>query len=475
MRNTKIVCTMGPATDDDEIVKKLILEGMSVARFNFSHGSHEEQKTRIDRVKRIRKQLDKPVALMLDTKGPEIRTGCFKDNKIALKAGETFSLCCGEEFLGDNKKCWVTYADMYKDVKPGGHILIDDGLVCLEIKAVKGMDVECVVINDGVISNHKGINIPDTHISLPFMSEKDMEDLKFGIEQDIDFVAASFTRTADDIKQMKWFMEANGNKDIKVIAKIENREGVENIDSIVAVADGVMVARGDMGVEIPEEEVPIVQKKLIKTVYQAHKPVITATQMLDSMIHNPRPTRAEITDVANAVYDGTSAIMLSGETAAGAFPVEAVKVMAKIAARAEQDINYEKNFYKRDREDKTDITTAICHATCTTAYDIKAAAVMTVTKSGASARVLSGFRPGRSIIAGTTSEKVCRQLALSWGVVPVLLDEKNETFSLFAHAIERAKEKEYLKDEDIVVITSGIPLGRSGTTNMIKVTVVGEE
>lgn len=469
MRKTKIICTLGPATDSDEVIEQLIMEGMNVARFNFSHGTHEEQSKRMDRVRRMRKKCGKPVAMLLDTKGPEVRIGNFKTGKVSLKTGQKFDLVCGEQIEGDETKVGVTYDRLCEDVKIGSLVLIDDGLVELNVEAIEGKTIHCVVKNDGIISDHKGVNLPGIHVNLPYMSEKDREDILFGIKNDVDFVAASFVRSAFDVKLIRNLLDANGGSDINIIAKIENGEGVDNIDEIIKESDAIMIARGDMGVELPEEEVPIVQKLIINKVYEAGKQVIIATQMLDSMMKNPRATRAETADVANAVYDGTSAIMLSGETAAGKFPIEALKTMVRIANRTEQDVDYQKRFYSRERKSNPDVTDAICHATCTTAYDLNASAIVTVTKSGRSARMISRYRPACDIIGGSTSEKVCRQINMSWGVTPVLVEEKNEVFELFDHAIEVAKEEGVLKSGDIAVITSGIPMGISGTTNMIKV------
>lgn len=474
MRKTKIICTMGPSTDSDAMIEKLIMEGMNVARFNFSHGTYEEQQKRMDRLCRVRKKCNKPVAMLLDTKGPEIRVGNFKEGKVRLEAGQKFTLVC-DDIEGDATKAGVTYKELSRDVKKGSAILIDDGLIRLEVDEVKGKEVRCTVQNEGVISNHKGVNVPGIHIRLPYLSEKDREDILFGIKNGVDFIAASFVRTVNDVNLIRNLLDANGGADINIIAKIENREGVENIDEIIQVSDAIMIARGDMGVELPEEEVPIVQKMIIKKVYEAGKQVIIATQMLDSMMQNPRPTRAEAADVANAVYDGTSAIMLSGETAAGKFPLEALQTMVRIATRTEKDVDYEKRFYSREKIANPDVTDAICHATCTTAYDIEAEAILTVTKSGRSARMISRYRPSCNIIAGCTTKRVCHQLNLSWGVSPVLLEEKDEIFELFDYAITVAEKEKMLKKADRVVITSGIPLGVSGTTNMIKVVTVGEE
>lgn len=472
MRKTKIVCTLGPSTDVEGVLEDLINAGMNVARCNFSHGSHEEHKKRMDKVKEIRKKCDSPVAILLDTKGPEIRTGIFENGAIFVHTGQIFTLVGDRQVEGNENQVNITFPDLYKDVNIGSIILIDDGLVKLEVKEISGTDIVCEVKNDGKISNRKGVNVPDVHINMEYMSEQDKSDIIFGIRQDVDYIAASFVRTAEDVKAVRKILDENGGENINIIAKIENSEGILNVDSIIDEADAIMVARGDMGVELPEEEVPIIQKMIIKKVYEAGKQVITATQMLDSMMNNPRPTRAETTDVANAIYDGTSAIMLSGETAAGKYPVEAVKTMAKIAERTEMDINYKQRFFNMKRSERIDITQAVCHATCTTAYDLGAKSILTVTKSGRSARMLSRFRPDCMITAGSTSEKVCRQLNMSWGVTPVLIKEKEDVLELFDYAVEVAKEKQLVEKDDIVVITSGVPLGKSGTTNMIKVHTV---
>lgn len=472
MRKTKIICTLGPATDVDSVLENLMKAGMNVARCNFSHGTHDEHKVRMDKVKALRKKCDKPVAILLDTKGPEIRTGLFKDGVIYVHTGQKFTLVGDREVEGNEKQVNITFPDLYKDVEPGTIILIDDGLVKLEVKEILGTDIVCEVKNDGKISNRKGVNVPDVHINMEYMSEQDKSDILFGIEQDVDYIAASFVRTAEDVKCVRKILDENGGENINIIAKIENSEGIINVDSIIDVADAIMVARGDMGVELPEEEVPIIQKMIIKKVYEAGKQVITATQMLDSMMNNPRPTRAETTDVANAIYDGTSAIMLSGETAAGKYPVESVEMMARIAERTEMDINYKQRFFNMKRSERIDITQAVCHATCTTAYDLGAKSILTVTKSGRSARMLSRFRPDCMITAGSTSEKVCRQLNMSWGVTPVLIKEKKDVLELFDYAVEVAKEKKLVEKDDIVVITSGVPIGKSGTTNMMKVHTV---
>lgn len=473
MRKTKIICTLGPATDKEEILEKLILGGMNGARFNFSHGTYEEQDKRMTLFKGLREKLKKPVAMILDTKGPEIRLKNFKEGKVRLEKDQTFTLT-GREVEGTKEIVSITYEKLYKDVKVGNHILIDDGLVDMVIIKIEDKDIICQVNNSGFVSNHKGVNVPDIHLSLPYMSKKDKEDIIFGIEHGVDFIAASFTRSAQDVMQVRKLLAENGGADVNIIAKIENSEGVAKIDEIIEAADGIMVARGDMGVEIPEEEVPVIQKMIIKKVYEAGKQVITATQMLDSMIKNPRPTRAETTDVANAIYDGTSVVMLSGETASGDYPLEALNMMVRIINRTEQDIDYRGRFFRHERKANPDITDAISHATCTTAYDLNAKAIITVTKSGKSARMISRYRPVTDIIGCSTSDKVSRQLNMSWGVTPVLVKQKMDVFSLFEHAITTCQNQELVDEGDVVVITSGVPIGMSGTTNLMKVHIVGE-
>lgn len=471
MRKTKIVCTLGPATDNEEVLRQMMLEGMNVARCNFSHATYDEHKKRMDMIKKLRKEVGQPVAILLDTKGPEVRVKNFKDGRVTLEEGQLFTLTA-DEVEGTKDKVSVTYNRLYEDLEVGMRVLIDDGLIEMTVEQVDRTNIVCRVINGGVVSNHKGVNVPDVDLSMPYISDKDREDILFGISQDVDFIAASFVQKKEDILQLRRLLEKNGGSDIKIIAKIENAQGVTNIDDIIEVSDGIMVARGDMGVEIPYEEVPVIQKKIIKKVYRTGKQVITATQMLESMIKNPRPTRAETTDVANAVYDGTSAIMLSGETAAGAYPVEAVKTMVRIAERTEQDVDYRKRFYQNSRETDTDITNAICHASCTTALDLNAKAIVTVTKSGTSARMLSKYRPESDIISCATTEKVCRQLSLTWGVTPIVIKEEKEVFHLFDKAIQAAVKMKLLGAGDLTVITSGVPIGVSGTTNMMKVQVV---
>ncbi len=472
MRKTKIICTLGPATDREGVLKQLMLEGMNVARFNFSHGTHEEQKERLKQVQTLREELRLPIASLLDTKGPEIRLRELKNGKAMLNAGQKFILTT-EEILGDENRVSITYKDLVKDVQQGSRILIDDGLIELGVEEVTDTEIFCHVVNGGMISNKKGVNVPNVDLSMPYISEKDYEDIVFGIENDFDFVAASFVRTADDILQIRKIFEEKDCHNINIIAKIENMQGVNHIDEIIRVSDGIMVARGDMGVEIPLEDVPVIQKMIIKKVIDAGKQVITATQMLDSMMKNPRPTRAEATDVANAIYDGTSAIMLSGETAAGMYPVEALKTMVKIAIRTEQDINYTARFKMRETMSNPDITNAISHATCTTAIDLNAAAIITVTESGKTARMISKYRPPCNIIGGSMHQKVCRQLNLSWGVTPLEIQKKEDADELFEHAVDMAAKAGLVSMGDITVITAGVPLGVSGTTNILKVHVAG--
>ncbi len=472
MRKTKIICTLGPATDNENVLRELILSGMDVARVNMSHQTHEEQRVRIATLKRLREELNRPVALLIDTKGPEIRLGVMKAPTV-LEQGQVFTLTT-VECEGDNMRASITCGELPNDVCTGCHILIDDGLIDLIVEEIHDTDIVCRVLNGGTISSRKGINVPGVRLSMPFMSDRDRADIAFACEMDADFIAASFTRRADDVLQMRQELEKNQNHSIRIIAKIENGEGVENLDNIIRVSDGIMVARGDMGVEIPLEDIPSIQKSMIRKAYNAGLQVITATQMLDSMMKNPRPTRAETTDVANAIYDGTSAIMLSGETAAGAYPVDALKTMARIAVRAENDIDYVKRFRNRDLAgDSPNVTNAISHATVTTALDLGASAIVTVTKSGMTARMISKFRPPCPIICCTTSETTRRQMNLSWGVLPIMAEEKDNMDILFDHAVECAVQAGYVKNGELVVITAGAPLGVSGTTNLLKVHLVG--
>lgn len=471
IRKTKIVCTMGPNLFEKHLIAPLMKAGMNVARFNFSHGTYETHQHYYDEVCRIRDELGLPVATMLDTKGPEIRVRSFKNGRVTLQNGQLFTLTT-DEVEGDEERVSITYKELPQDIAVGSSILIDDGLIGMQVERVDGADIVCRVLNGGVVSNNKGVNIPNAHLSMPFISEKDHQDILFAIKNGYDFIAASFTRCADDIMQIRHILQENNCHTINIIAKIENMEGVENIDEILRVVDGVMVARGDLGVEVPLEDVPSLQKKLIQRGIAAGKPVITATQMLDSMIKNPRPTRAEATDVANAIYDGTSAIMLSGETAVGAYPVEAVETMVRIALRAEADMDYIRRF-SRDTSASTDVTNAISHATVTSAHDLNASAIITVTKSGSTARILSRYRPACVIVGCTTEKHVWRQLALSWGTVPLMIAEESNTDDLFEHAVDAAVQNGLVHDGELVVLTAGVPLGISGTTNLMKVHVVG--
>ena len=454
MRRTKIICTLGPSTDKGDVLRQLMISGMNVARLNFSHQTHEEQKVRADQVKQLRRELNRPIALLLDTKGPEIRLKTFKEPKVFLKEGEQFTLT-SRDIEGDDTICAITFANLPKEVRPGTRILIDDGLIELRVDSATETDILCTVVNGGPVSARKSINVPGIQLSLPFLSEQDKADIAFAVREDFDFIAASFTRTAQDILDMRAELERHDCHNIRIIAKIENADGVDNIDEIIRVSDGIMVARGDLGVEIALEEIPRIQKELIQKAYNAGLQVITATQMLDSMMKNPRPTRAESTDVANAIYDGTSAIMLSGETAAG-------------------DIDYKARFSHREVKELPNVTSAISHATCTTAHDLGAAAIMTVTKSGATARMISKYRPVCPIISGTTEPKVQRQMNLSWGVIPIMVEEKENTDDLFDHVVNVAREANLVKDGDLCVITAGVPLGISGTTNLLKVQLVGD-
>ena len=472
IKRTKIVCTLGPASQSEEVLKELMLNGLNVCRFNFSHGSHEEHKGRIDMVKKVREELNKPIAILLDTKGPEIRTGNFADPEVLLEEGSEFTITM-DEVVGTKEICTVSYKGLADDVKEGDTILIDDGLVGLRVKSVENGNIKCIVENSGIVKNHKGVNVPGVKINLPAITPKDVSDIEFGIREGIDMIAASFVRKASDVLAIREILEKNNAGDVLILSKIENQEGVENIDEILQVSDGIMVARGDLGVEIPTEEIPIVQKMIIKKCNELAKPVITATQMLDSMIRNPRPTRAEVTDVANAIYDGTDAIMLSGETAAGKYPVEAVKVMASIAKRIEQTLDYDRMLKEKGSKNVT-VTDAISHATCTTAVDLNASAIITSTSSGYTAKMVSRFRPQAPIIAATSNEAVMRRLALTWGVCPIKSALAGNTDEVIEKSIEASIEAGYVKNGELVVITAGVPVGVSGTTNLIKVHVISE-
>ena len=471
MRKTKIISTLGPSTDKEGVLRDLIANGMNVARFNFSHGSHEEHLGRLEKLKALREELGKPVAALLDTKGPEIRLKDFKNGVENLVAGQTFTLTT-RDVEGTNEICSITYKDLPMDVEPNGTIMLDDGLIKLQIQTVNDTDIVCTVLNNGKIKNKKGVNVPGVHLSMPYMSQRDKDDIIFGIQQGYDFIAASFVRTAQDVYDIRNLLNQY-DSNIRIIAKIENREGVNNIDSILAAADAVMVARGDLGVEIDFTELPGIQKTIIDRSFSFGKPIVTATQMLDSMIVNPRPTRAEISDVANAIYDGTSAIMLSGETAAGAYPVEALKTMSAIAERTEQE-----GFHLRGRQmdsnpGKISVSDATAHAACLTARDVNAAAIVTVSESGTTARLLSKYRPQQPIIACVMREQVQRQLSLSWGITPLMMSLAHSTDELIEMSTALAKENGYLHNGELAVVTAGVPVGVSGTTNMIKIHMVG--
>lgn len=473
MKKTKIVCTIGPASDTIETLKELMLSGMNVCRLNFSHGTHEEHQKRIDNIKKAREELDLPVAIMLDTKGPEIRLGNFKTEPIDLSIGDKFILTT-KDILGNQDICSISYNQLPKDVKIGGRILIDDGLVELKIIDKNDTDIFTEVMNYGVLKSHKGVNVPDTKINLPSLTDKDISDIKFGIENDIDFIAASFIRKAQDVLDIREVLENNKGSDIQIVSKVESQEGVDNLDEIIEASDGIMVARGDLGVEIKTETMPIIQKDIIRKTSYTGKPVITATQMLDSMIRNPRPTRAEVTDVANAILDGTDAVMLSGETAAGNYPVEAVKVMKSIAINTEQSKDFHEKTDKRFDWIEANITNAISRSTRVISEQLKASAIITATASGATSKAISKFRPMVPIIAATYDENIMRKLALVWGVYPVLSKNSELTDEVIDRAIIASLDRNYIKEGDLVVVTAGLPVGVSGTTNLIKVHVVGE-
>ncbi|MEA1974692.1 MAG: pyruvate kinase [Bacillota bacterium] len=474
MKKTKIICTIGPASSDKKVFAELVESGLNVARLNFSHGSHEEQLGKVNMIKEVRAELNKPVALLLDTKGPEIRTGLFKEDIVNLKEGQFFTFT-SEECKGDQNRCCLSYKGLINDVVIGDSILIDDGLIGLEVVEFEGKDIKCKVLNDGPVKDYKGVNVPGVSINLPAITDKDKADIIFGIENGIDFIAASFIRKASDVLEIRKVLEDNNAHDIHIISKIENQEGVNNIDEIIEVSDGIMVARGDLGVEIPLEQVPIAQKMMIRKCNAQGKPVVTATQMLDSMIRNPRPTRAETTDVANAIFDGTDAIMLSGETAMGSYPVESVKTMVSIAKSAEEAIDYQTLLKEKVAGiPETGVTFAVSHATCTTALDLKATAILTATASGFTARKISKLRPKSVIVAATPHEAVRRKLALIWGVESVLIKEVTSTDEIFDLTIEKAKENKYIKHGDLVVITAGVPVGVAGATNLMKVQLIGD-
>ena len=470
MRKTKIVCTLGPATDREGVLREMMRAGMNVARFNFSHGTHPEHQARLEVLKALREELNLPVAAMLDTKGPEIRLKSFANGSVALSTGQEFTLTT-EDIVGDETRCAITYAELPSDVKEGDTILLDDGLVRLTVLETDSSNIRCRVENDGTMKNNKGVNVPNVRLSMPYMSQRDRDDILFGVEQGFDYIAASFVRTAADVREIRQLLDKH-HSNIRIIAKIENQEGVSNLADILAVADGIMVARGDMGVEIDFTEIPIIQKDMIAKCVACGKPVITATQMLDSMIENPRPTRAEITDVANAIYDGTSAIMLSGETAAGKYPVEAVRTMDAIALRTEANIECDMPVRKA-KQTKLSITAATAHAACTTAMDIGADAILSVSQRGVTAQMVSRFRPQTTVVALLLDEQVRRQMSLYWGVEAIMMPYASSSDELVDFAVEAAEKAGIVKNGDLVVVTAGVPVGVAGTTNMIRVKQVG--
>ena len=474
MRKTKIICTLGPAVDSEDMIRTLIRTGMDAARFNFSHGSHPEHLERLNRLKSVRDAMGRPVATILDTKGPEIRIKSFETKSVTLEPGDTFTLTT-EDVAGNQGRVSVTYPQLHEEIRPGQEILIDDGLVAIRVDRIEGAEIICTVENGGTLSANKSINIPGVHIQLPALTGKDVDDIRFGVENDFDFIAASFVRRAADVEAVRAVLHECGGDDVKIIAKIENQEGVDNLNEILEAADGIMVARGDLGVEIPAARVPILQKQMIRKGLQVGKPVITATQMLDSMMRNPRPTRAEVSDVANAVYDGTGSVMLSGETAGGKYPVEALQAMVGIVTETESAIDYWKQFQKQRILPASNINDAITHTCCLTAKDLDAKAILTATNSGRSARMICRFRPACPIAALTMHEKVRRQLNLSWGIIPFLTGEVNSTDRIFSLSTEVALKEGLVRNGDTVVITAGVPLGRSGSTNLIKAQVIDED
>ena len=472
MRKTKIVCTLGPSTDREGVLREMIRAGMNVARFNFSHGTHAEHKARLDALKALREELDAPVAAMLDTKGPEVRLKDFAGGRVHLTAGQEFTLTT-VQVEGDAHRCSITYGELPGDVKAGDTILLDDGLVRLTVLETSETEIRCRVENDGDMKNHKGVNVPGVRLNMPYMSQQDRDDLLFGAEQGFDYVAASFVRSAADVRELRHVLDQAGSR-MRIIAKIENQEGVSNLPEILDAADGIMVARGDMGVEIDFAEIPLIQKNMIARCVACGKPVITATQMLDSMMENPRPTRAEITDVANAIYDGTSAIMLSGETAAGRYPVESVKTMDAIARRTESDINHVKRMAQMaGGRNRLSVAAATAHAACTPAQEIGADAILTVSQRGTTARLVSRFHPGTPIIACLLDQQVRRQMALYWGVEPIMMPYASSTDELVDFAVQAAAQAGVVHEGDLVVVTAGVPVGVAGTTNMIRIQQVG--
>ena len=470
MRKTKIICTIGPASQSEEKLRELMLAGMNVARFNFSHGDHEEQHGKYDRMRKVSKELNLPIAALLDTKGPEIRLRDFEGGKVMLEAGQKFTLTT-KEIMGTNEIASITYKELIHDISAGTTILIDDGLIEMTVEEITDTDIICNVVNGGPVSNHKGVNVPGAELSMPYISESDKNDILFGVELGFDIIAASFVRNKEDVLEVRKILDERNSK-MMIISKIENMQGIKNLDEIIEVSDGIMVARGDMGVEVPLEEVPVLQKQIIKKAVAKGKQVITATQMLESMMHNPRPTRAETTDIANAIYDGTTAIMLSGESAQGQYPVEAVQTMARIAERTEEDIDFAGRLKKREVPGDGNITTAISHATCTLAADLDVKAIICVTMSGFTASMISRFKPSCPIIGCTVKRLVWRQLNLQWGVMPLLIQEENTAEDLFHAAIDAAVDAGYIVKGAKIIITAGMPLGISGKTNQLRVVEV---
>jgi pyruvate kinase len=467
-RKTKIMCTMGPACDSVEMLKKLILAGMSAARLNMAHGDLDEHKGRIDRVRQAAKELGATVAILMDIKGPEIRTGLLQESSYELKTDASLTLTT-EQIKGDASRISVSYKDLTQDLKPDSRILIDDGLIELQVETIEGTEIHCRVLNGGLVKSRKGVNLPGIHTSLPGVTERDVMHIEFGIEQDIDIIAASFVRKASDIVEIRRLLEERGASHIQIISKIENQEGVDNLDAILEVSDGLMVARGDLGVEIPVEDVPIIQKQMIRKGNAVGKPIITATHMLDSMQYNPRPTRAEASDVANAVYDGTDVLMLSGETAAGKYPLEAVRMMAGIAANIEEVLPYRDMLRIKTAEQKATITEVISQAAVSSSLDLDAKAIVVATSSGFSARMVAKYRPQSPIIAVTVSERIQRRLSLCWGVIPVLGTQIASTDEMFESAIQSSLQSGIVASGDLVVVSAGVPVGKSGSTNLIKI------
>ncbi len=474
MRKTKIVCTLGPSTDDRDTLIKLVKAGMNVARLNFSHGTHEEHKVRVEMVKEVRKELGVPLAIMIDTKGPDVRVGRFEGNYVELRSGDTFTLTT-QACIGTAKMASVTYENFCCKLSPGAVVMLDDGMIKLVVEECDAMEAVCRVMNSGIISNNKSVNTPGIKLDIPYMREKDIEDIKFAIDNDFDYIAASFVRNADDVWQIKKILKENGADFIKIISKIENSEGIDNIEDILEISDSIMIARGDMGVELPLEDLPAIQKTLIKKSLSAGKKAITATQMLESMIKSPRPTRAEVNDVANAIYDGTSAIMLSGETSVGQFPVETVETMARIAEVTESQIDYEKRFNSIDwAGHKSHITDAISHAVCSIANTLDTKSIFALTEGGETACMVSRYRPSCGLVAFTPHEKVYHQLSLSWGCSPLVLEEMDNLDMLLDAAMRLAERKGYVSNGDRIVFTCGVPLGRTGYTNMVRVGTIGK-